>query len=153
MLGTIAAIGGIASGVSSLIGGNKARKAGKAAAEQQRQMGAQNAELIAEETQEQLRRLDIQTKRTLAKGDALSAASGFLKGSSQDVYLEAITQEFAADREWAVKSSKQRQNIAKLSGQYQGDALTSQGKNAFYQGIGGMFSGLTAAASHMDWGK
>lgn len=152
-LGTIAAIGGIASGVSSLLGGRKAKKQANRAAAEQRYMAQKNVDLIAAETEETLRRFDTEVEKVTSSSEAMIAASGFSSGSSQDIYLEAMTEEFADDRAWTVRSSQQRQEMAKLTGQYQAESLESQGKSAYYQGIGGMFSGLTTAAAHTDWGK
>ena len=150
-LGTIAAIGGIISAGSSLLGGRKAKKDAKKAARQQEAMGREQATYIAAETEEDLRRYDLDTAKTLGMGDALSSASGFSAGSSQDIYMASMAEEFKSDREWMERSSKSRQDLAKRGAGYQADALRSQGSAAMYQGIGGAFQGLTTAAAHKGW--
>jgi len=149
MLGTIAAIGGIASAASSFLGGRSAKKASKKAARQQEALGREQASLIGMETEEELRRYDLNREKTLASGEALAAASGFGAGGSQDVYMESLETEFALERDWISEVSEQRQDVARMTGQYSADALRSQGKQSMYQGIGGMFQGIATGVGYL----
>jgi hypothetical protein len=158
MLGTIAAIGGIAGAASSYFGGKSADRAAKRAARQQIAIGKANAAIIGEETAESERRFDIDTAKTLSTGKAIAAASGFGSGgssglrgngNSMDNYMTNMASEMRLERDWMGKSGRSRQKAVKLGAQYSSDALRSQGKAAKYNGIGGMFNGLTQAAGYM----
>lgn len=145
-LGTIAAIGGIASGVSSILGGRKAKKEANRAAEQQRLAGIEAAKLIGMETEEELRRFDIQTESVLDTGTALASASGFGAGSSLDASVTDLAAKLKKERDWTTSVSEQRQKMAKHTGQINDDAMRSQGRSALYSGIGSgignIFSGI-----------
>ena len=154
-LGTIAAIGGLVSAGSSILGGRKAKKDAKNAARQQEAMGREQAGLIAAETEEELRRYDLDTAKTLGMGEALSSASGFSAGSSQDNYLDSLRSEFATERDWTERVSKQRQSIAKKTGQYSASNLRSQGSAALWSGMGqGIAKGISSGGAlghEMGW--
>jgi hypothetical protein len=147
--GAVAAIGGIAGAASSYFGGKSADRAAKRAAKQQIAMGKENALLVEMETAESKRRLDMDAAKTVSTGAALSAASGFGKGSSLDNYMSNMAIEFRQERAWMDKASTQRQKAIKMGAQFSSDSLRSQGKSAKYSGIGGMFGGLTQAAGYM----
>jgi hypothetical protein len=71
------------------------------------------------------------------------------QATSQEIYMQSLETEFATERDWMVKSSDRRQDVAKRTGEYQASSLESQGKSAMYQGIGNMFGGIATGVGFL----
>lgn len=136
---------GLASAGVSLWGGISGRKSANDQAKKQKQIGKMQGAAIEAETEEELRRMDKQNEAIMSQGTAAVGASGFAKGSSQDVYMSSMATEMKNQRDWTEESGATKAELAVKGANYSADALKSQGKSSMFSGVGGMFTGLALA--------
>jgi len=127
-------LGGLAIG-SSLFGAWSQKKAADRGARQQEELGRLNASYILAETEEDLRRQRDTFTRVENLAFTMTAASG-LGGQTRRMYQDVLAAKHQAELDWMEKSGRSRAAIARRSGQYQSDALRSQGQAAMWQGLG-----------------
>lgn len=139
---------GMASAGVNLFSGIMGKRSSDKMAKQQEKLGKLQASMIEDETEETLRRMDRENEQVLSTGEASVAASGFAKGSSQDVYMSSMATEMRTQRRWTEESGKKRADLARKSASYSADALRSQGKHQFAAGIGGAFQGMATAGAN-----
>jgi hypothetical protein len=76
-----------------------------------------SADQMRADTREQVRRLELQQKQVLGEATARGAASGVEFGSaSLSTYLDAMTQEFKREAEWARETGYRAANATAASG-------------------------------------
>ena len=122
--------------VSSIVGGNKAKKAAK-------QAGKANAMLIQAETAEQLRRTRLQFDKQIGTTRAFIGASGVVMNSGTPRrYLDLMKQEQDLQLAWTEKAGKMRASAARKQGSYVGG-------QAFNQGVAGGLAGISSAAGYL----
>ncbi len=135
MLEWIAAGSSIVSGISSIIGGqkadNKAREAGRA-----------NARLINEETAESIRRAEAQFDNQYRNTVVAIGASGVKFSGTPAAYLRKMQTEQNRQLAWMEKSGKLRARAARKQGGYVGSQAQAQGMQGGIQAIGGAASYL-----------
>ena len=139
MLEWVAAGSAAVGAVSSIIGGNKAKKKAKEA-------GRANASLIQQETAEQLRRTRLQFDQQIGLTRAMIGASGVqLNVGTPQRYVDFMRKEQRAQLDWTEKAGKLRASAAKKQGSYVGGQAFNQGVQ---QSIGyiGQAAGYAASA-------
>ena len=139
---------GMASAGVNLYSGISGMGASNKLAKQQKELGELQSSLILEETEETLRRTDIEDKAILSAGEATVAASGFSKGSSQDVYMASMAGEMRNQRNWTEKSGRSKASMAKKGAGYTADSLKSQGRSQMFNGVTGAMSGFVTAGKN-----
>lgn len=130
MLEWVAAGASIVGGVSSIIGGNKAKRAAKEA-------GKANARLIRAETNEQLRRTRREFDMMRGQTRALIGASGVRFEGTPMRYLEDMKQEQDKQLTYTEIAGKKRARAARMQGSYIGQSAQMQGLTAGFQAFGG----------------
>ncbi len=135
MLEWVAAGATIISGVSSIIGGQKADK-------KAREAGRANARLIKEETAESIRRAEAQFDRQYGNTVAAIGASGVTFSGTPTDYLRQMQTEQNKQLAWMEKSGKLRAKAARKQGSYVGSQARAQGMQGGIQAIGGAASYL-----------
>ena len=134
---------GIALGITSVIGGlagsssssTKAKKAGKIA-----------ANLVREETAEELRRMDRDFAQLEGRAVTSVGASGIhMDGSSLNV-IKDMESEFGRQREWTERSGEMRAKQARSSG-------NATASNIRYSGLSQAVGGLNTIGSSQGWWK
>jgi hypothetical protein len=95
--------------------------AGVAANQRARRTGRMNERLIKMETEEQVRRMDLSQRLRIGEYVAKTAASGILgdRGSAQR-YKKALESEFNMQREYFLKTGRQRAELARRTGKHIG---------------------------------
>ena len=132
----VAAGAAVVGAVSSIVGGNKAKKAAKEA-------GKANARLIQAETAEQLRRTRLQFDKQIGTTRAFIGASGVqLNVGTPQRYVDFMKKEQRAQLDWTEKAGKMRASAAKKQGSYVGG-------QAFNQGLAGGLAGISSAAGYL----
>lgn len=132
----VAAGAAVVGAASSIIGGNKAKRAAKEA-------GKANARLIQAETAEQLRRTRLQFDKQIGTTRAFIGASGVqLNVGTPQRYVDFMKKEQRAQLDWTEKAGKMRASAAKKQGSYVGG-------QAFNQGLAGGLAGISSAAGYL----
>lgn len=135
----------IGSGVVSGIASKKSSSAQAAAA---REQAKRNSELSWMTTKEELRRVDVDNARTMSSAKALSSASGFGSGSTQDDVIANLGQELSAERDWLEMSGEKTAENIKLGGEYTAKSLESQGTSNM---IGSIMGGISQFGASQNW--
>ena len=130
MLEWVAAGASIVGGVSSIIGGNKAKQAAKDA-------GRANARLIREETSEQLRRTRREFAMMRGETAAMIGASGVKFRGTPAAYLMDMRQEQDRQLAFTERAGKKRARAARRQGSYIGQSAQMQGYTSGFQAFGG----------------
>jgi hypothetical protein len=124
--------------------GQKAVKGQKEAAEMAGKLGQVNADLVMQETEEELRRTKEAQTQIAGQSKAMAAASG-LGGATIDTTLKDIDAAHQESLAWLQKSGESRAEIARMGGEYQKQAGMA-GAGATQAGVvSGLTSGLTTA--------
>lgn len=89
------------------------RSAGRAA----RQAARENAKMERMETAEQARRLRLEQREREGMGEVAMAASGTAGGGSQQTVLDRMKFEHNKERQWLIRSGRQRARVAERGGQ------------------------------------
>jgi len=140
MIQWVAAGAAAVGAVSSIIGGNKAKKQAKEA-------GKANAALIQAETAEQIRRTQMQFDQQLGLTRAMIGASGVTMTGTPVRYLEFMSNEQRKQLEWTKKAGDMRAKAARKQGSYVGGQAYSAGVQ---QGIGYIGQAASYASSAMS---
>jgi aconitase B len=122
--------------VVSVVSGALSYKAAQSAASSQKKMAEANAQRIAAEKAEQLRKMTLQQAQTLSQAQAAAAASGMSVEGSQKTYIEQMRESFKAEQDWLQTSSASQQAITRQEGKMQADVSIARGQQAFVQGVG-----------------
>lgn len=133
MLEWVAAGATIISGVSSIIGGQKADK-------KAREAGRANARLIQMETNEQLRRTRREFDMMRGETRAIIGASGVRFSGTPAAYLADMKREQYRQLTYTEMAGKQRAKAARKQGSYIGQSARMQGLTAGFQAFGGAAS-------------
>lgn len=134
----IMAVAAVASGVMSY-------KASATAAKQQKNIAEANAQRIAAEKAEQLRKMQLDQDRTLSQARAAAAASGVSVEGTQKTYIEQMRESFKAEQDWLRSASTSQQAITRAEGSMQAGITRAQGTAALVGSIGragGSFAGF-----------
>lgn len=140
-------VGAIVMAVAAVVAGAMSYKAAQSQAKAQKQIAEQNAQRIAAEKAEQLRKMQLDQSRTLSQAKAAAAASGMTVEGSQKSYIEQMRESFKAEQDWLASASASQQSIVRAQGSMEAAATRSAGQIAFVQGVG---KAGGAAASY--WG-
>ncbi len=140
MIQWVAAGAAAVGAVSSIIGGNKAKKKAKEA-------GKANEALIRAETAEQIRRTQMQFDQQLGLTRAMIGASGVTMTGTPVRYLEFMRNEQRKQLEWTKKAGDMRATAARKQGSYVGGQAYSAGVQ---QGIGYIGQAASYASSAMS---
>jgi len=132
------AVAAVASGVMSY-------KAAQTQAKAQKQIAEQNAQRIAAEKAEQLRKMQLDQSRTLSQAKAAAAASGMTVEGTQQSYIEQMRESFKAEQDWLQSASASQQSIVRAEGAMQAGATKAAGQIALVQGFGSAASGTAGA--------
>ncbi len=133
MLGWVATGATIISGVSSIIGGQKADK-------KAREAGRANARLIQMETNEQLRRTRREFDMMRGETRAIIGASGVRFSGTPAAYLRDMKQEQDRQLAYTKMAGEKRAKAARKQGSYIGQSARMQGLTAGFQAFGGAAS-------------
>lgn len=126
-----------ASFVMSLIGSSKQRSA----ANQAGAIGEKNAERIAEETEEEIRRTELAQKQKTSQTFAAQGASGIkMGGGTINDYIKEMETVFKGDIDWMRKSSASRESIARAEGNYAKAQGKAQAWGTLSSGVGSLMS-------------
>lgn len=110
---------GAASIGSSILGGNKAKKAAKAAAKEQ-------AKLTYRKRQEEIRQTEKEAKREKGAARAAVYASNLQYGGSSKRYVDELDYENMREIAWAKESAELEQRAIRKGAQGMGDQLLYQ---------------------------
>ena len=103
------------SAIMSVMGASKQSKAANMAGE----LGEKNADLIAEETAEEIRRAEFAQSQKTSQTIAAQGMSGIkMGGGTIDDYVKEMQSVFKGDIDWINKSSASRESIARAEGNY-----------------------------------
>lgn len=155
-MGAVVAGLSVASGVMSILNGNKAAKAEREAAARQEWRGKQNAAFIERETMEEVRRAERQHAQLTALAEARAHASGIqVVGSSMDLFIKDQQTEFREQIGWMLQAGASRAEMARLGGE-DAAALTRASADAtqargWQQAISSIGRGISAGTSW--WGS
>lgn len=144
---SILAAGAISIG-SGIVSGLMNKKSGDQQAAAARAQAKRNAELSWMTTEEELRRVDIDNAKMMSSAKALSAASGFASGGSQDVYIENLGEELAAERDWLEMSGQLTAENIRKGGEYTARGIESQAKSS---AVSSMLGGLSMFGASQNW--
>ncbi len=129
-------VGAIVMAVAAVVAGAMSYKAAQSQAKAQKQIAEQNAQRIAAEKAEQLRKMQLDQSRTLSQAKAAAAASGMTVEGSQKSYIEQMRESFKAEQDWLASASASQQSIVRAQGSMEAAATRSAGQIAFVQGVG-----------------
>lgn len=122
--------------VAAVVSGVMSYKSAKAQAKAQKQIAEQNAQRIAAEKAEQLRKMKLDQARTLSQAQAAAAASGVTAEGTQKSYIEQMRESFKAEQDWLASASASQQSIVRATGAMESKATSAAGNIALVQGIG-----------------
>ncbi len=125
----VVAIAAVAGGAMSYVAAQKQAKS-------QKQIAEANAQRIAAEKAEQLRKMQLDQARTLSQAQAAAAASGMTVEGTQKSYIEQMRESFKAEQDWLQASSASQQSITRATGKMEAEATVAGGQIAFVQGVG-----------------
>lgn len=125
----VMAVAAIASGVMSY-------KAAQSQAKTQKRIAEANAQRIAAEKAEELRKMSLSQAQTLSQAQAAAAASGMTVEGSQKSYIEQMRESFKAEQDWLQAASASQQGITRMEGQAEADITASRGQVALVSSVG-----------------
>lgn len=137
---------------ASVFGGLQGMKSGKQTqrlAKEQVLLAEQNAQLQQRELDEQVRRQEIQDKKTKSSALARGAASGARVEGSVSGYLTHMEEEQDRQLDWMKTAGASRIRLDLEGQKMRAKALSIQGKN---QSSSAFFTGVTGAFSFLDKG-
>lgn len=101
-----------------------------------------NANLVMEETTEEMRRVQRDVDQSEGLMSAFSAASGVQTTGSRGLAMQDTRQENKAQLAWIRKSGIQKANVVKRGGQLQSSQLKSKAASQAFQGFGQIAQGI-----------
>ena len=101
-----------------------------------------NANLIREETGEEVRRLERDIAQSEGLMTAMSAASGVQMSGSRSLYAQDTRKENRAQLDWLKRSGFQKAEVVRRGGQLQSSQLKSKSASQAFQGFGKIAQGL-----------
>lgn len=113
-----------------------------------RQQAARNADLSWMTTEEELRRVDVENAKIMSSIKAISSASGFSSGGSNQAYVENLSTEMQAERDWLQMSGKATAENIRQGGEYTAQEITNRGRS---EAISSALSGLQMFGSSQNW--
>ncbi len=122
--------------VAAVAAGAMSYKAAQTQAKSQKRIAEANAQRIAAEKAEQLRKMQLDQSRTLSQAKAAAAASGMTVEGTQQSYIEQMRESFKAEQDWLQASSASQQSIVRQTGAMEASATKSAGQIAFVKGVG-----------------
>jgi hypothetical protein len=114
---------------------------GKSGAESAKRIGRENAALIAMETTETLRRMELTQEQLVGEANVRASGSGFTKEGSIAKYFEDLEGEYQNQVDWTKRAGAQRQKIAIAGGGAAADTI----KAGAIQGV------FSAASNAVGW--
>lgn len=133
--------------VATVVSGVMSYKAAQSQAKAQKQIAEANAQRIAAEKAEELRKMSAAQAQTLSQAQAAAAASGMTVEGSQKSYIEQMRESFKAEQDWLQTASASQQAITRQEGSMQADITSMRGRTALVSSVGSAAGG---AASY--WG-
>jgi hypothetical protein len=133
--------------VATVVSGVMSYNAAKSQARSQKAMAEANAQRIAAEKAEELRKMKASQAQTLSQAQAAAAASGLTLEGSPKTYIEQMRESFKAEQDWLQTASASQQGITRMEGKAQADISVARGQTALVSSVGKAAGG---AASY--WG-
>jgi uncharacterized protein HemX len=133
--------------VATVVSGVMSYKAAQSQAKSQKRIAEMNAQRIAAEKAEQLRKMQASQAQTLSQAQAAAAASGMSLEGTQKSYIEQMRESFKAEQDWLQVSSASQQGITRAEGKLEADITSSRGEAALVSSIG-----KAASSSASYWG-
>lgn len=122
--------------VAAVVSGAMSYKAAQTQAKSQKRIAEANAQRIAAEKAEELRKMSLQQAQTLSQAQAAAAASGMTVEGSQKTYIEQMRESFKAEQDWLQTASASQQAITRQEGGLQADITKARGQQAFVSSVG-----------------
>lgn len=122
--------------VATVVSGVMSYKAAQSQAKAQKQIAEANAQRIAAEKAEELRKMSAAQAQTLSQAQAAAAASGMTVEGSQKSYIEQMRESFKAEQDWLQTASASQQAITRQEGAMQADITSMRGKTALVSSVG-----------------
>lgn len=122
--------------VATVVSGAMTYKASADAAKSQKKVAEANAQRIAAEKAEELRKMTAQQAQTLSQAQAAAAASGMTVEGTQKTYIEQMRESFKAEQDWLQTASASQQSITRMEGSARASATEAQGQAAFVGSVG-----------------
>lgn len=122
--------------VAAVVSGVMSYKAAQSQAKTQKRIAEANAQRIAAEKAEELRKMSLAQAQTLSQAQAAAAASGMSVEGSQKSYIEQMRESFKAEQDWLQASSASQQSITRMEGKAEADITKARGQQALVQGVG-----------------
>ncbi len=122
--------------VAAVVSGVMSYKAAQSQAKTQKRIAEANAQRIAAEKAEELRKMSLAQAQTLSQAQAAAAASGMSVEGSQKSYIEQMRESFKAEQDWLQASSASQQGITRMEGKAEADITMARGQQALVQGVG-----------------
>lgn len=129
-------VGSVIMAVAAVVSGVMSYKASQSAAKEQKRIAEMNAQRIAAEKAEQLRKMKLDQERTLSQARAAAAASGVTLEGTQKSYIDQMRESFKAERDWLQSASASQQAITRATGKMEAGITSSRGQIALVGGIG-----------------
>lgn len=130
------------SAASSFLSGVSGFKSSRKASESAMNTAKYNANLIKQQTAEQVRRAQMQQDQLLGESRAAIGGSGVTNSGSPAQYLQAIETEGSRQIDWMEKSGSMQADLAIRQGKQAANAYDAQGTMGLISGIGGAVSQL-----------
>lgn len=146
----------VASILGTVMGYEASREAAsdtEAAAREAERIGRENAAAIEAETQETIRRTELEQSATEARARTVAAASGTVGGSLETV-IGTMESEHERQLGWIQTSGESRERIAISAGTYAGMTGMAQASAIQAQGVASLFAGVGTtftAGSRAGW--
>ena len=122
--------------VAAVVSGVMSYKAAQTQAKTQKRIAEANAQRIAAEKAEELRKMSLAQAQTLSQAQAAAAASGMTVEGSQKSYIEQMRESFKAEQDWLQASSASQQGITRMEGKAEADITMARGQQALVSSVG-----------------
>jgi hypothetical protein len=122
--------------VATVVSGVMSYKAAQAQAKSQKQIAEANAQRIAAEKAEELRKMQASQAQTLSQAQAAAAASGMTLEGTQKSYIEQMRESFKAEQDWLQTASASQQGITRMEGKAEADITVARGQQALVSSVG-----------------
>jgi hypothetical protein len=153
VLGAIAAIGAVGSAVGGLLGGISQGEANQAAA----QTMYQQSKFTKQQTDEQVRRAELQIQQEMGQAKASVGASGFATAgkagstNSMNAYVGALGTELEKEKSWLQQAGYQTAEFQREAAYAKTLGADAQIWSGALSGGGSLLSGLANIGKTFNW--
>ncbi len=130
--------GAIIAGVGALF---SSMSSGRAASKTERTAQI-NANLVKDESAEEMRRLLGGVQKSESMTAAMSATSGVTMSGSRELAVQGFKKENQAQLNWLLRTGRQKYNVVKRGGQLQASQLRSKATSQAFTGFGQIAQGI-----------